>query len=193
MATLIDSFKQDLSIPPGWNYNPSIWKRRQPIVIAAGVGFFIATYMGLYQINVIPVVWEPFFGRGSHEVLTSDISYALPIPDSILGAIVYLIDVVTGSVGGSDRWRTKPWIVFAFGIAIGPLGLTSLVLVILQPVAVGAWCTLCLFTALISIMMIGPAMDEVLASLQLMKRAKREGVSLWDVFWGKSTGYKVLV
>jgi uncharacterized membrane protein len=183
----------DLSTPPGWNYNPSVWKRRMPIVAAASIGFLIALYMGLFQVNVIPVVWEPFFGDGSREVLTSDISYALPIPDSLLGAIVYLIDVITGSVGGSDRWRTKPWIVFAFGIAIGPLGLVSLALVILQPLAIGAWCTLCLFTALISIMMIGPAMDEVLASLQLMKRAKMEGVSLWDVLWGKPTGFKVLV
>jgi hypothetical protein len=183
----------DLSVPPGWNYNPSVWRRRLPIVAAASLGFFIALYMGLFQIDVIPMVWEPFFGDGSREVLTSDISYALPIPDSMLGAIVYLIDVITGSLGGSDRWRTKPWAVFAFGIAIGPLGLVSLVLVILQPVAVGAWCTLCLFTALISILMIGPAMDEVLASLQLMKRARKEGISTWDALLGRETKYKQLI
>ena len=36
-------------------------------------------------------------------------------------------------------------------------------------------------------MMIGPAMDEFLASLQHLKRASDEGVSLWRVFWGLRT------
>jgi hypothetical protein len=76
--------------------------------------------------------------------------------------------------------------VVLFGIATGPLGLVSVLLVILQPVLVGAWCTLCLVTAAISIVMISPAMDELLASLQYLQRVKREGFSWWDAFWGKS-------
>jgi hypothetical protein len=32
--------------------------------------------------------------------------------------------------------------------------------------------------------MIGPAMDEVLASLQYLKRVKKSNVSLWKAFWG---------
>ena len=119
-------------------------------------------------------------------MLNSAISKALPVPDALLGAFGYLLDAVTGVIGGSNRWRTKPWIVVMFGIATGPLGLVSVLLVILQPVAVGAWCTLCLVTALISIVMISPAVDEVLASLQYLKRAQRKGYSLWDAFWGKS-------
>ena len=55
---------------------------------------------------------------------------------------------------------------------------------ILQPVLFDAWCTLCLFTAALSVLMIGPAMDEVLASLQHLKRAKARGESVWHVFWG---------
>ena len=46
------------------------------------------------------------------------------------------------------------------------------------------WCTLCLATAVISVVMIGPAMDEFLASLQHVKRARAEGRSTWRVFWG---------
>ena len=77
-----------------------------------------------------------------------------------------------------------PWIVVLFGIAVGPLGLVSLLLVILQPTLFDTWCTLCLTTAVISIVMIGPAMDEVLASLQHLRREYRRGSSLWRVFWG---------
>jgi hypothetical protein len=96
-----------------------------------------------------------------------------------------LLDAVTGVIGGTNRWRTKPWIVVLFGIATGPLGLVSVVLVILQPLAVGAWCTLCIVTAIISIVMISPAMDELLASLQYLQRVHQAGYSLWDAFWGK--------
>ena len=42
-----------------------------------------------------------------------------------------------------------PWMVTFFGILVVPLGLTHIVLVISQPVVVGAWCTFCLLAALI--------------------------------------------
>jgi hypothetical protein len=48
----------------------------------------------------------------------------------------------------------------------------------------GAWCTLCLASAVVSVVMIGPAMDEFLASLQYLQCARREGRSVWRVFWG---------
>jgi hypothetical protein len=47
-----------------------------------------------------------------------------------------------------------------------------------------AWCTLCLASALISVLMIGPAADEVLASLQFVKRERLQRHSLWRAFWG---------
>ena len=180
-------------IPPGWDYNPSAWGQRLPIVGVAIVGFLIALYLGLYQLDVFETVWEPFFGDGSRKILNSSVSEVLPIPDGLLGAIGYLADAVTGAVGGTKRWKTMPWIVIVFGLAIGPLGLISLMLVVLQPVLFDAWCTLCLTSAAISIIMIGPAIDEMLASLQLMQRAKRERLSMWKVFWGKKEEIKKLV
>jgi uncharacterized membrane protein len=173
--------------PPGWGFNPSAWSQRWPLIIIAFIGFQISLYLGLYQLNIISSVWEPFFGDGSHKVLTSRISRALPVPDALLGAFSYLLDTITGIIGGTDRWRAKPWIVILFGIATGPLGMVSVLLVILQPVAVGAWCTLCLVTAFISVIMISPAMDEVLASLQYLKKVNRQGHSLWRAFWGQTS------
>jgi hypothetical protein len=104
--------------------------------------------------------------------------------DALLGAFGYLMDVITGLIGGVERWKAKPWIVIIFGIAVGPLGLVSILLVISQPVLVHAWCTLCLCSALISVMMISPAMDEFLASLQYLQRVKHKKLSVWKAFWG---------
>jgi uncharacterized membrane protein len=174
-------------ISPSWDYNPSSWPQRLPLIFIAFIGFLIALYLGLYQLRVIPTVWEPFFQRGSELVLNSFISKSLPVPDALLGAFGYVLDVITGVIGGTDRWRRKPWIVILFGIAIGPLGLISVMLVIFQPVLVGAWCTLCIVTAIISVVMISPAMDELLASLQYLQRVRQNGYSVWKAFWGNAS------
>lgn len=170
--------------PPGWNKNPSEWRERIPIVALALVGTAIASYLALYQLNVVGSVWEPFFGNGSRKILNSRVSHILPIPDAALGAFGYLLDAVTGVIGGRERWRKMPWIVVVFGLAVGPLGAASILLVILQPVMFDAFCTLCLASAVISVVMIAPAMDEFLASLQHLRGEKRRGRSLWRTFWG---------
>ena len=171
-------------IPPGWDYNPASWGQRIPIVLLALGGCGIATYLALWQYRVVDQVWEPFFGDGARVILDSQLSYVLPISDAALGALAYLADAVTGVIGGRNRWRTMPWIVVVFGILVGPLGLVSLGLVIAQPVMYGHWCTLCLLSALISTLMIGPAMDEVLASMQHLRRVHDSGRSTWRAFWG---------
>lgn len=176
------SRKED--IPPGWSYNPASWGQRLPIIVMALAGFVIAAYLTLYQMRILSSVWEPFFGNGSVVILNSPISHLLPIPDAALGAFGYLFDAVAGVLGGDRRWRTMPWAVVLFGLAVGPLGFVSVLLVIFQPVLFDAWCSLCLASAVISVLMIGPAMDEMLASLQYLKRMKKEGFSLWKAFWG---------
>jgi type IV secretory pathway VirB3-like protein len=174
----------DAHVPPGWSSNPSSWRQRLPIIGLALVGTAIAGYLGAFQLDLISGVWEPFFGDGSRTVLTSKTSHVLPIPDAVLGAMSYVADAVTGAIGGTRRWKTMPWIVIIFGIAVGPLGAVSILLVILQPVLYDSFCTLCLASAVVSMAMIGPAVDEVLASLQLLKRRRAAGRSVWKAFWG---------
>lgn len=176
---------QGRNIPPGWTYNPSAKSHRNPIVAAALAGFLIAGYMAAFQFEWIDSVWDPFFGGDTEEVLTSDISHALPIPDAALGALAYLADVIAGSIGGRRRWKTAPWAVLAFGFFVGPLGIVSVLLVILQPTYVGAWCTLCMVTAVISVAIIGPALDEVLATGQHLRRVHDRGGSVWRALLGK--------
>lgn len=171
------------AIPPGWAYNPSSWGNRIPIIALALVGTGIAAYLAAFQLDRIDGVWEPFFGDGSRRILTSGISHVLPIPDALLGAIAYVVDAIAGAVGGRGRWRRMPWIVILFGLAVGPLGIVSITLVVLQPVLFDAWCTLCLASALVSLAMIGPAFDEVLASLQHLRRVSDDGGSWWRALW----------
>ena len=177
-------------VPPGWDYNPAGWSQRLPIVGLALLGAIIASYLAAYQYGLVESVWDPFFGSGSKRVLTSPISFALPISDAALGALGYLADAVTGVIGSPSRWRSKPWIVVLFGVLVGPLGAVSVGLVIAQPVLYNAWCTLCLASAAISIAMIGPALDEMLVALQYLRRVADTGErSVWCAFWGQSRAF----
>src|SRR5262249_15028325 len=103
----------------------------------------------------------------------------LPVPDASLGVLGYLVEAVSGAVGDSERWRSHPRVVLWYGCTAGGLGLMSLLLAICQPVFFNAWCTLCLASAALSVGLLGPVMDEVLASLQHLKRESARGYSGW--------------
>jgi uncharacterized membrane protein len=169
--------------PPGWSYNPSTWPQRAPIIALAFVGFFLSRQMTAFQLGYVQSVWEPFFRPGTAAVLTSDVSRAFPISDAGFGAVAYIIEALMGFMGDARRWRTMPWMVTFFGILVVPLGITSITLMILQPVAVGTWCTPCLVAALAMLVMIALTLDEVVAMGLFLVQARREGQSLWQVFW----------
>jgi hypothetical protein len=169
--------------PPGWSYNPSGWLQRAPIVAMAFLGFFLSRHLAAFQLGHIPWAWDPFFGDGTRRVLESEVSRSWPVSDAGLGAVAYMIEALSGLMGGTNRWRTMPWMVAMFGVLVVPLGVVSIVLVILQPVAVGAWCTLCLATAAAMLVMIAPALDEVVAMAQFLAAARREGRPFWRTFW----------
>lgn len=170
-------------IPPGWSYNPSSWQQRGPIIALTFLSFLIGRYMAAYQLEHIDSVWDPFFDPGTAKILTSDVSKAFPVSDAGLGAVSYLMEGLSGFLGGTNRWRTTPWMVVLFAILIVPLGVVSIGLIISQPIVVGAWCTPCLVTALFMLAMIPMALDEVWATGQFLRRSKREGASVWRTFW----------
>lgn len=169
--------------PPGWSYNPSTWLQRAPIIALGFVGFFLARYLAAFQLGHIPTAWDPFFGDGTVRILTSEVSRAFPVSDAGLGATVYLLEALMGLMGDRRRWRTMPWMVTFFGILVVPLGVTSIVLIILQPLVVGTWCTLCLIAALAMLIMVPLTLDEVIAMGQFLAQSHREGKSLWRAFW----------
>ncbi|MBI3969320.1 MAG: SPW repeat protein [Chloroflexi bacterium] len=173
--------------PPGWSYNPSSWVQRAPIIALGWVGFFASRYLATYQLGYIDGVWDPFFGASTERILDSDVSRAWPISDAGLGTVAYALEALMGYMGCQARWRTMPWMVLVFGILVVPLGLVSITLVILQPVAVGTWGTLCLLTALTMLVMIPLTLDEVVAMSQFVVQKVRGGSSLWRTFWKGDT------
>ena len=179
--------------PPGWDGNPSTWSQRLPIVILALIGVGVAGWLALYQQEFTDTVWEPFFPGGTQEIVResgfSKFFERFPVGDAALGAFGYLMDAVTGVIGGTKRWRTMPWIVIIFGIFVGPFGVLSIMLVVIQPVLYNAFCTLCLVSAVISLAMIGPAVDEVLASMQYLRDVRDDGGSVWSAFWGNEHSF----
>ena len=173
--------------PPGWSYNPSSWPQRAPIIVLAAVGAFLSRYMTAFQLEHITSLRDPVFGSGTERVLTSEVSRALPIPDAGLGAVAYMIELLMGFMGDKRRWRTMPWMVTFFGILVVPLGVVSITLVALQPIAVGAWCTPCLVAAAAMLTMISLTLDEVVAMGEFLLLARREGQPLWHTFWAGGT------
>jgi uncharacterized membrane protein len=185
---------------PPWDYNPSSWKQRLPICALALIATAIASYMALYQWRLIPTVWDPVFGDGTRKVLDSYVSERmrswLRIPDAALGAIGYLSEVILGLAGSTRRWQDRPWMVILFGIDVIPLGIVSVVLVILQGTVVGSWCFLCLVTAAISVVLVFVAYDEVWSCVLFLHRVWRRTHSpkiLWDTFWGRASTEAAMV
>jgi hypothetical protein len=181
-------------IPEPWSYNPSGWAQRIPICILAMVAFAIAVYMGLYQWKLIGSAWDPIFGKQTEKVLDSNVSERMRhwflIPDAVFGAIAYLGDAIFGLAGSTRRWQYRPWMVVVFGIDVIPLGIVSVILVILQGTVVGEWCFLCLVTAVISLILVYMAYDEVWSCLLYLYRVWKKSHSIrqmWLTFWGYRT------
>lgn len=180
------------AIPEPWNYNPSSWSQRLPICLLAMVAFLIATYLALYQWRLIDTVWDPFFGDETAKVLDSDVSekmrHWMLVPDAALGALAYLGDALFGLAGSTRRWQYRPWMVVLFGIDVIPLGIVSAILVVLQGTVVGSWCTLCIVTATISLILVYMAYDEVWSCLLYLHRVWKcthDWSVVWDTFWGR--------
>jgi hypothetical protein len=154
--------------------------RRYSVAALAFAGLCIAGYLTLYQVDAFGDVWEPFFGDGSRSVL----DWTHPVPDAALGVIAYAAEVVLTFIGGPDRARTEPWTVIALGIVITAGALTSIALLIIQPAFVGAWCTLCVCSAALSLVIFAVAVDEPLAGLRHLARVRESGAPVWPALWG---------
>jgi len=189
------SMMDQSDLPVGWTYSPSTYLQRLPIVALGFVGFVIARQLTAYQLGHVDGVWEPFFageaGRnGTETIITSDVSKAWPIADAGLGAVSYVFEVLMGVMGDRRRWRTMPWMVLAFGIVVVPLGVVSIYFIIIQPIVIGTWCTLCLMAAFAMLVMIPYTLDELVAMGQFLVQSHRRGEPLWRTFFtgGASPG-----
>ncbi|GAB1581130.1 NAD-dependent epimerase/dehydratase family protein [Phyllobacterium phragmitis] len=183
-----EGMMDESTVPPGWSYSPSSWLQRLPIIALGFFSFLIARYLTAYQMGHINGIWEPFFSgnaakNGTELIITSDVSRAWPIPDAGLGAASYMIEVLMGAMGTASRWRTMPWMVTFFFILVVPLGGVSIFFIIIQPIMIGTYCTLCLIAAFAMLVMIPLTLDEVVAMGQYMLRSQRAGRPFWRTFF----------
>ena len=153
-----------------------------PIIVLALLGLYVSRYLAGYQLGHIPGVWDPFFAgsptdprNGTEEIVTSWVSKALPVSDAALGGYTYLLKILTGLVGSRRRWRTAPWLVLLFGLMIVPLGLTTILFIVIQPVVLGTWSTLALVGGAAVLIQIPYSLDELLATCQFLRRRVRVG------------------
>ena len=134
MFTKDEPFTAVADHPRGWSYNPSAWHHRLPVVGLAMLCWFFARYMAAYQLGYICYIWDPFFPDGTYDVITSDVSRAFPISDAGLGAFCYTLEAVFAWQGGTSRFATMPWLVCSFVFLVIPVGIVSIILIIMQPV-----------------------------------------------------------
>lgn len=178
--------------PLDWSYNPSSWIRRWLGIALALVGFFLSRYLAAHQLGYIAHLWDPFFGDGSDRVTGSALSKSFPISDAGFGSVAYILEVLAGFMGSRARWRTAPFVVVTFILLVIPLGATSILLVIMQPVIVGAWCGFCLISAFALLISVPLAVHESIAMGQFLVLAYQQKKNLWHIFWlgGNVLGYE---
>jgi nucleoside-diphosphate-sugar epimerase len=179
------------TIPKGWDYSPSDWFQRLPVILLAVVGLGFSYYLAAYQLEAIRGVWDPFFPaspdrdpslNGTEDIVTSTVSEAWPIPDAGVGALTYALEIVVGLVGTSRRWRTMPWLVVLFGMMIVPLGIVSITFIVIQPIVIGTYSTLALIGAAAMVVQIPFSLDELVATGQFLVRRHRAGRPWLRVF-----------
>jgi len=142
----------------------------------------VSRYLAAYQLGHVGGVWEPFFAgsaadprNGTEEIITSYVSEAWPVSDAAVGGYTYALEILTGIVGTRARWRTMPWLVLLFGLMIAPLGVVSILFIIIQPILIGTWSTLALIAAAAMLIQIPYSLDELLATAQFLKRRVNAG------------------
>jgi len=150
------------------------------LVTLAVVGCLLSLYLTSFQLGLVADVWDPLFGAGSRRVLTSAVAQLLPVPDASLGAIVYALDAILAALlvsssrtpsGTPARGERRLAIALAV-VAVGG-AVAGVTLAVAQPLAVGTFCTLCLVSTAISLVLAIGAIAELRERLRAASAEQR--------------------
>jgi uncharacterized membrane protein len=134
-------------------------RRSGALICLAVFGLLISLDLAAFQLGLLAAPWEPLFGDGSRRVLTSSLSRLLPIPDAAAGAGAYLIEALLGAALLIRPFGVVP-VAYALA-ALACLGAAVGVLLVgYQLLVVGAACTLCIASAVVSWVLAGGAIAE---------------------------------
>lgn len=188
-----DAVDMDAAAPP-FRENPSSWPHRITVAVLAALGAVLAACMGLYQLHLITGVWDPAFGAGTEQVLSSELSQTIyrlfHVPDALVGALAYSTEIFFALAGSTRRWQYRPWLVALFGLNVLGLACVGVVLVAAQGLVVKSWCLWCLVTAALSLLLAALSAKEVYASLCYLGRVRRYSGRfrvVWSTFWGRAS------
>jgi hypothetical protein len=73
--------------------------------------------------------------------------------------------------------------VLLFGIIVVPLGVVSIYFIIIQPIVIGTYCTICLMAGLAMLIMIPYSLDELVAMGQFLVQNTKRGRPFWRAFF----------
>jgi hypothetical protein len=169
------------NVPPGFERDPTAWRRRGVLLALALAGLAVAGYLTLYQVGVFEHVWDPVFGpRASRKVL----GLTDPVPDAAAGVLAYLTEIVLLLIGAPGRWRTMAWTCLALGAVLLAGAAVSIVLIVVQATVAHDWCLLCLGSAGLSLVLCALGIGEARAALGHVRRARARGVPVADALRG---------
>jgi uncharacterized membrane protein len=150
--------------------------RATALAVLAIVGTAVSAYLAAYELGWIDTVWDPLFGTGSERVLTSGIARLLPVPDAVLGTAGYAADAILAALlaagVGADVLVSS-----ALALVAGVGAVVGIALAVSQPLLVGTFCTLCLVSTLISIVLAAGAVREAAEAGSWPDRARHEEVT----------------
>jgi len=172
------------AIPPGFDKNPTRYAKRAQLAALAAIGLLDALYLTLYQWGAWPV-WDPFFD--SARVL--DLTH--PVPDALAGVLAYGAELLLLALGGADRWRRLPWTCLALGAVLCTGAVVSVALIVLQPALAGTFCTLCLLSAAISLVLFALGIGEARAAWRHVRGELAAGTALGDAVWGRYSAAEI--
>lgn len=86
-------------------------------------------------------------------------------------SVVLAASLLLNLFGGERRWIEYPFCVLAFGFITGPLLFLTGALSLIHMATFLTWDKFSVLRAVLALLMIGPAMDEVLATLQYVCRS----------------------
>jgi len=166
-------------VPSDWSYNPSSWVQRLPVIALSLFAWLITRFLAGYQYGYITSVSDPIFAQGTLSVLSAEISKGF----AAFASMLFTLQMLLACKGGSRRWHTMPWIVALYGLFVLAFGLLGSFTILIQPITHGFWCFWCLICCAMMLIMTTLAIDEVVATAQLLLQAGKDGKSFWPTFW----------
>jgi len=157
--------------------------RKLVVLISISLGAAVSLYLALYELGALTRVWDPFFGDGSQRVLHSALARSLPVPDALLGLIAYLFELGLAVTKDFTAQGKRPWTALLLGIVATLMALAGLFLTAAQIFIVHAFCTLCLCSAGLSLVVFGLSVSEGYEAYRLVRGRMKHGAPLREALF----------